>query len=400
VTIDIGKRLKRARESLGLTLEDLEAQTRIQRKYLQAIENGQFDLLPSPIYVRSYIRSYANAVGENPQMLLKFYQPAHRPAVKPQPRQETGQYSRYALPPAEGAMSRRNATSRDITSTGAYGTANFQGAAPAVPPYSANQEGWRESDLGQNRTVRTTLRGGTLRHAGYAQESAEAASWGETPSRAAGVRRPVMPPDVPDPEELGIEREEFDSLPSRLHAATVEESSGHSEFREKRNGSTLGKWYTRLLIVGAILLVVASALFLYYRWENAAKPAQGTQQAQTSQDAGGEQQKQVPKKPRLSVLYTSPEFPDRYELVNADKLEVRIKWLKGSPSRFEIRHEEVGEVVAQGVVGPGKDFVQSFDKEIWLKLAHPNKVSVTINGFPVETKIYTSEKVIRVALIP
>jgi hypothetical protein len=57
---------------MGLSLEDIEARTGIQKKYLLAIENGQFDLLPNPIYLRSYVRSYANTVGENPQFLLQL----------------------------------------------------------------------------------------------------------------------------------------------------------------------------------------------------------------------------------------------------------------------------------------------------------------------------------------
>ncbi|MBD1373656.1 helix-turn-helix domain-containing protein [Hazenella sp. IB182357] len=72
MSIEIGGRLRQARLKLGLEIEDIEAKTKIDKKHLIALENGQFDSLPSPIYVRSYLRSFANAVGENPQNLLRM----------------------------------------------------------------------------------------------------------------------------------------------------------------------------------------------------------------------------------------------------------------------------------------------------------------------------------------
>ncbi|MCI1857946.1 MAG: helix-turn-helix domain-containing protein [Sporolactobacillus sp.] len=60
---ELGQTLKTAREKKGLTLDDLEEETKIQKRYLQAIENGDYDKLPGHFYSRAFIKSYAEAVG-------------------------------------------------------------------------------------------------------------------------------------------------------------------------------------------------------------------------------------------------------------------------------------------------------------------------------------------------
>ncbi len=57
-----GHRLREAREAKGLTLAQVSSATRIAEEFLAAIENGEHDVLP-PLYVRSFLRSYATAVG-------------------------------------------------------------------------------------------------------------------------------------------------------------------------------------------------------------------------------------------------------------------------------------------------------------------------------------------------
>jgi len=75
VSLEIGLRLKEARESLGLSIQDIRDQTRIESGYLIALENGEFDKLPSPYFVRTCIRAYAKCVGIEPHHLLKKYHP-------------------------------------------------------------------------------------------------------------------------------------------------------------------------------------------------------------------------------------------------------------------------------------------------------------------------------------
>ncbi len=65
VTNSIGDRLRKARESNDLTLEDVANRTRIPIRHLQNIENGEWDALPAATYAIGFARSYANVVGLN-----------------------------------------------------------------------------------------------------------------------------------------------------------------------------------------------------------------------------------------------------------------------------------------------------------------------------------------------
>ena len=71
--LNIGKKLKDARVANGFTLDDLQQATKIQKRYLIAIEDEQFDELPGDFYVRAFIKQYANTVGLNGNELLKEY---------------------------------------------------------------------------------------------------------------------------------------------------------------------------------------------------------------------------------------------------------------------------------------------------------------------------------------
>jgi cytoskeletal protein RodZ len=60
---EIGQELQRARLDQGLSLDDVQQTTKIQKRYLQAIETGQFDQLPGAFYERAFVRQYAATVG-------------------------------------------------------------------------------------------------------------------------------------------------------------------------------------------------------------------------------------------------------------------------------------------------------------------------------------------------
>ena len=64
------KELKDLRISKDISLEDLESKTKINIKYLNAIEQGDFDILPTP-YLRLFIRAYAIEIGGNAERALE-----------------------------------------------------------------------------------------------------------------------------------------------------------------------------------------------------------------------------------------------------------------------------------------------------------------------------------------
>ncbi|WCK56140.1 DUF4115 domain-containing protein [Aneurinibacillus sp. Ricciae_BoGa-3] len=67
---ELGGALQRARQDKGMTLYDVQESTKIQIRYLEAIESGQFDVLPGLFYVRAFIKSYAETVGLDADALI------------------------------------------------------------------------------------------------------------------------------------------------------------------------------------------------------------------------------------------------------------------------------------------------------------------------------------------
>ncbi len=86
---ELGTRLKQARIAKGYSLEDLQDLTKIQKRYLAGIEDGNHSMMPGAFYVRAFIKQYAAAVGLNGEELLERYRtemPANEPvAQKPMP---------------------------------------------------------------------------------------------------------------------------------------------------------------------------------------------------------------------------------------------------------------------------------------------------------------------------
>lgn len=70
---ELGTRLREARVEKGYTLNTLQQMTKIQKKYLQAIEDGQYEEVPGTFYVRAFIKQYADVVGMNGDELLEEY---------------------------------------------------------------------------------------------------------------------------------------------------------------------------------------------------------------------------------------------------------------------------------------------------------------------------------------
>lgn len=69
----LGARLRGAREARGLSLRELSDQTRIARRYLEAIEADDYKELPGGIFNRSFIKAYAKAVGFNEAEAVSAY---------------------------------------------------------------------------------------------------------------------------------------------------------------------------------------------------------------------------------------------------------------------------------------------------------------------------------------
>ena len=94
-----------------VNIEELEQSTKIRAKYLRALENEEFGLLPGPTYVKSFLRTYAEKLGLDPQLLVEEFRPSYEPRSRleqfqPLPPRRAGRDRRPAAPRFGGRLAR------------------------------------------------------------------------------------------------------------------------------------------------------------------------------------------------------------------------------------------------------------------------------------------------------
>ncbi len=71
---EVGEQLRRARESKHWSLEEAEKTTGIRKRFLQAMEEGRWDVLPSELQVRGFLKSYSSHLGLNGEEMLALHE--------------------------------------------------------------------------------------------------------------------------------------------------------------------------------------------------------------------------------------------------------------------------------------------------------------------------------------
>jgi transcriptional regulator with XRE-family HTH domain len=71
--MNIGDILKEAREKKGISLEEVENQTNIRKRYLDALEKENYELLPGRVYARGFLRNYASFLGLDHRVILNEF---------------------------------------------------------------------------------------------------------------------------------------------------------------------------------------------------------------------------------------------------------------------------------------------------------------------------------------
>ena len=88
---NFGSYLKHEREMRGVPLEEISGATKIHIRFLEALEENKFDELPGEVFVKGYIRSYANTIGSDFEEILNIYEESvgyklTEPIFKPDPK--------------------------------------------------------------------------------------------------------------------------------------------------------------------------------------------------------------------------------------------------------------------------------------------------------------------------
>jgi cytoskeleton protein RodZ len=165
---EIGSTLREARTRRELTLRDAQEATRIRLKHLAALEDERFDELPEEVYVKGFLRAYADYLGLDGELFVAEFNSrleANRPPPPPEPE------PRLALPAlnmraallgtacaialAAGVLAWRYAggsEGRTPSITSSPSTVSTKASAPPVQPT-------RERAIGGTRLVLTAARG-------------------------------------------------------------------------------------------------------------------------------------------------------------------------------------------------------------------------------------------------
>ncbi len=73
-SLTLGEKLKKLRGDFRMSLAEVSKATRIQVKYLEYLEDGQYEKLPADVYVRGFLRSYARYLNIDEQAFIKLYE--------------------------------------------------------------------------------------------------------------------------------------------------------------------------------------------------------------------------------------------------------------------------------------------------------------------------------------
>jgi cytoskeletal protein RodZ len=99
--VAIGERLREARMRQKIDIAEVESATKIRAKYLRALENEEFGLLPGNTFVKTFMRTYAEYLGLDAQLLIEEYR------VDYEPRGETDLQPMVSRPSRRGDRQRR-----------------------------------------------------------------------------------------------------------------------------------------------------------------------------------------------------------------------------------------------------------------------------------------------------
>ena len=80
---EIGETLRETRMRRRIDMTEVEAATKIRAKYLRALENEEWDLLPGPTFVKTFLRTYAEYLELDPRLLVEEYRQRYeRPSTQ------------------------------------------------------------------------------------------------------------------------------------------------------------------------------------------------------------------------------------------------------------------------------------------------------------------------------
>jgi len=380
--MEIGAQLRRARESKGMSLEEVQQKTKIHAEYLKALENDQFDLLPSPFYVRAFLRTYAKCLELDPQSLLDRYERLNQGGAGPAAR------FRRTLP-ASHAGGYRNGT----------------GSSQTVSPKNVNGEGPRVTSDSENpgqptRPARPFHHTGTLRpsqNSGRFQTvkmnavtGRERAVRGETSSPGSSRSSAVSQQtgrfrSGPQPV---VRVEGQASLPQPWAGSRLPAPSQKPK-EKKKGGLWIGAAFCAFLLICGV--------WYWVRGDASDSPQVQQNSGESGETVNGTASAQQTSVPELVLKEVDTGIPgDLYELSNADEIVLEVKSTQGESVFLYGENSDEPEEIYTMKLGDAR--VVKKDKFLWFRLTVPSAVQIQVNGVEIDTTAQDVAKSYRIQL--
>lgn len=404
----IGLYLRQVREQQGYTLEDMNRITNIHIHYLQALEQDRYDLLPSPLYAKAFLRTYARSLGIDPKPIIDRFE-------------QIVLQSQSLAPSSPRNTQRPNTLGKD--------------QAISQPPYmnqTTSQNLHYPSHLTQQKHIHQQQQtypsqysqhvqsNSLLNQKSYTNPSTPRINHQESPYQTTSQSLPGLPPPETDtvkqemqshnmtmgtqsstsaPTTLSSSPQFHPSLQQPLAPRRVVLEKKRSEERaavEKQRSKNKKKVIMIGIAVSALLLIGTGAYF--YFSEDAPQAARGDLPVSPSVNTGVNANEMNMPILEQGDISENPYEGQLYLIENVDKLEVVLKAKDGEstvlyaptandqPKEFTLK---VGQV--QTLDTAGKD-------HIWFRLGTPSNVEVSVNGQIINTEAQDTEKSYRVQL--
>ena len=233
---EIGDQLRETRMRNRIDITEVEAATKIRAKYLRALENEEWDLLPGPTFVKTFLRTYADYLGLDARQLTEEYR------------------SRYERP-----------SGQELTPFGTnLGSRRSRPRRPVLAPWMAVFAGvillvvalyllgtWGGDDNGTGDEVSATPTPAATEAPGGEDEKKKKRK--ETPARSTVVRLQVQPTG---PVSVCLENAAGEPLIENL---TLEANQDTEVFRSKRFRMSFGTGEAVMRIDGEVYAVSDNA---------------------------------------------------------------------------------------------------------------------------------------------
>ncbi|PTX55002.1 cytoskeletal protein RodZ [Melghirimyces profundicolus] len=389
---EIGQQLKQARKAAGLTLEELQGLTRVSRAELRALEEGQFDRLPGPFYVRSYLRSYASQVGLEPTKLLKKYRATEQtfpPGGTPFPTGESPSSTTDRFPsetsgrmPVNPPSSDRNRQTRAPSPRATGSHPGLNGTNPRISGKPSRLSGTHPRVSG---SVPARVNGPEVPAAPSPSGDENRQEWKEPEPETRGqtLRRALPPspaPMIPDSGPRSTETHPTLDL-SHLRQGALDPSPEKSRSRtsgkkERKTPNFSFRWPVWVASIGALLLIPLGI------WAGGILAGNdgGTQGSSRSHTITEEADASAPDG---LALISRNEGKSIYEMTNNRDLLLEVK-AKGK-CWVQIKEHEDGGYVKDITLGKGDPpfrftHSKSVTTDLWIFLGAPEKAEVKVNG--------------------